>query len=207
MLSANDSLSTGVKHFFDIGGNNGQTFDYLATLDRSFKDHKFWVFEPSPRHFADLLTKCRQMAGEYDIRVCPFGVGGVTGVRKFREKDDPRGDSFQPWLASDHVVYDVDNGYEVYSSVISLPEFILQHTGPKDTIVLDIDAEGSEYEMLASLISCPEAWRRVSEVMVEWHHIGHENPVAVTPQRFSEVCGVGNVRLVNRGDGKLLAGL
>ena len=48
-----------MKHFLDIGGNNGQTFDYLDTLDRSFKDHTFWVFEPSPRHFDSLLKKCK----------------------------------------------------------------------------------------------------------------------------------------------------
>jgi len=196
----------GVKHFFDIGGNNGQTFDYLATLDRSYKDHVFWIFEPSPRHFAQLLDKCRHFSGEYRIRVCPFGVGGTTGVRKFREKDDPKGDSFQAWLASDHVVYDVDNGYEVFSAVVSLPEFILAHTAPDDTIVLDIDAEGSEYEILGALMACEAAWRRVVEVMVEWHHVG-EAEASVTPRQFKEHCAGGQVRLVNRGDGRLLQGL
>ena len=82
-----------MKHFFDIGGNNGQTFDYLATLDKSYRDHTFWVFEPSPRHFHSLLEKCKSMAGEYKINVCPFGIGGKSGVRTFFEKDDLMGDS------------------------------------------------------------------------------------------------------------------
>ena len=61
-----------MKHFFDIGGNHGQTFDYLETLDKSYKDHIFWVFEPSPRHYEKLLEKCKSMAGQYEIKVCPL---------------------------------------------------------------------------------------------------------------------------------------
>lgn len=203
MSDAQTGVEKGAKHFFDIGGNHGQTFDYLATLDRSFKDHKFWIFEPSPRHFADLLAKCRLMSKDYDIRVCPFGVGGETGVRKFREKDDPKGDSFQAWLASDHVVYDIDSGYEVYSAVVGINDLILTHTAKNDTIVLDIDAEGSEYEIVSALVSCPEAWSRVSEAMVEWHHIGQDTP-PISPQKFAELCRARKIKLTNRGDSKLL---
>lgn len=187
-----------MKHFFDIGGNAGQTFDYLATLPRDYRDHKFWVFEPSPRHFAKLLEKCRQMAHAYDICVCPFGIGGTTGIKQFREKDDPLGDSFMPWLASDHIVHDVDNGYQVLSAVISLPEFILAQTSKNDRIVLDIDAEGSEYEILAALTTVPSAWSRVSEIMVEWHHIG-EKTLPITHEHLSALCAQHKIPLTHRG--------
>ena len=194
------------KHFFDIGGNTGQTFDYLDTLDRSYKDHKFWIFEPSPRHYSKLLEKCNSKANEYDIHICPFGIGGQTGIRHFREKDDPMGDSFQPWLASDHEVFDVNNGYTVHASVVSLPEFIINNTNPEDKIVLDIDTEGSEYEMLEALMEIPAAYNRITEIMVEWHHVKPENMVT-SPEAFDAFCKQNNICVVHRGDSKLLVNL
>jgi len=195
-----------MKHFFDIGGNHGQTFDYLATLDRSYKDHKFWVFEPSPRHFAVLLDKCKSMSAQYDITVCPFGIGGKTEVRHFLEKDDYMGDSFQTWHASDHEVFNLDNGYSVFSSIISLPEFIMKYTNSDDTIVLDIDTEGSEYEIMRALLDHPQALSRVTEIMVEWHHV-KEGVATVSPEEVSSVCDQLGISLVHRGDSKLFEGM
>ncbi|TAN51770.1 MAG: FkbM family methyltransferase [Methylococcaceae bacterium] len=159
------------KHFFDIGGNIGQTFDWLATLPHDYSDHTLWIFEPSPRHYAQLLAKCRQMSAKYTIKVCPFGLGGKTETQVFFEKDDDKGDSFEPWLASDHEVNNISQGYEVVASIVSLPEFILRVTGPDDAVVLDIDAEGSEYAMLEALVQNSAAMQRVSEIIVEFHHI------------------------------------
>jgi FkbM family methyltransferase len=195
-----------MKHFFDIGGNHGQTFDYLDTLDRSYTDHKFWVFEPSPRHFAALLEKCKSYSNKYDITVCPFGIGGKTEIREFREKDDYMGDSFQTWHASDHEVFNVDNGYKVFSSIISLPEFIMLHTKYGDNIVLDIDTEGSEYEIMRALIDHPISLSRVTEIMVEWHHV-EKQVVTISPEEVSKVCKNLGISVIHRGDSKLLEGL
>jgi FkbM family methyltransferase len=159
------------KHFFDIGGNIGQTFDWLATLPHDYSDHIIWVFEPSPRHYAKLIAKCRAMSGKYKIKLCPFGLGGKTETVTFFEKDDDKGDSFEPWLASDHEVKNVSFGYEVVASVVSLPEFIKTVTGPDDEVVLDIDAEGSEYAMLEALLKDKKALARVTWVIAEFHHV------------------------------------
>ncbi|MHB1086941.1 MAG: FkbM family methyltransferase [Minisyncoccota bacterium] len=159
------------KHFFDIGGNIGQTFDWLATLPHDYSDHIMWVFEPSPRHSAKLIAKCREMSSKYTIKLCPFGLGGKTETSTFFEKDDDKGDSFQSWLASDHEVKNISQGYEVVASMISLPEFILHSTKEGDDIVLDIDAEGSEYTMLEALLKREAALKRVREVYVEFHFI------------------------------------
>jgi FkbM family methyltransferase len=195
-----------MKHFFDIGGNHGQTFDYLDTLDSSYTDHKFWVFEPSPRHFAPLLEKCKSFSDKYDIQVCPFGVGGKTEIREFREKDDYMGDSFQEWHASDHEVFNINNGYKVFASIISLPEFIMTYTSPGDTIVLDIDTEGSEYEIMRALLDNPKALSRVNEIMVEWHHV-EKQVVTVTPNEVTTVCKDLGIGIVHRGDSKLFEGV
>lgn len=162
------------KHFFDIGGNIGQTFDWLATLPHDYSDHVIWIFEPSPRHFGKLIEKCEQMSKKYEIKLCPFGLGGKTEILKFYEKDDDKGDSFEPWLASDHEVTNVSHGYEVMASVISLPEFILLATGKDDTVFLDIDAEGSEYPMLEALLNNKEALGRIEGIIAEFHLI--KNP-------------------------------
>lgn len=159
------------KHFFDIGGNIGQTFDWLATLPHDYSDHIIWVFEPSPRHYHRLIEKCKQMSGKYTIKLCPFGLGGKTETLTFYEKDDDKGDSFEPWLASDHEVTNIHQGYEVVASIVSLPEFILNMTKPGDEIVLDIDAEGSEYAILDALLKNEEALSRVTQIIAEFHHI------------------------------------
>lgn len=164
------------KHFFDIGGNIGQTFDWLATLPHDYSDHTMWVFEPSPRHFAKLIAKCREMSPKYTIKLCPFGLGGKTETLTFFEKDDDKGDSFQSWLASDHEVKNITQGYEVVASMVSLPDFILRSTNDGDDIVLDIDAEGSEYAMLDSLLKNLDALQRVREIYVEFHFIKDMDP-------------------------------
>ena len=183
-----------MKHFLDIGGHHGETFDFL---NGRYRDHVFWIFEPSPRHYAKLLDKCKQMSKKYDIRICPFGIGGRTGLRVLFEKDDSMGDSLHAWTASDHVPRNVSNGYTIFVSVIALANFILTFTNPEDEIVLDIDAEGEEYEILSSLIHCDAAVRRVTEVMVEWHRIREAK--RVTPREFSRFCAARSMKLTNRG--------
>jgi len=165
------------KHFFDVGGNIGQTFDWLATLPHNYSDHVIWVFEPSPRHYAKLIAKCKEMSSTYTIKLCPFGLGGTSDTVTFYEKDDDKGDSFETWLKSDHEVTNIHQGYEVVASVISLPEFILKVTKPGDSVVLDIDSEGSEYPMLTALVKNPDAMARVKEIIAEFHHIKN-------PERF-----------------------
>ena len=165
------------KHFFDIGGNVGQTFDWLDTQDDNCSDNLMWIFEPSPRHFEKLIQKCKDKANTYKINLCPFGLGKETTTVKFFEKDDTMGDSFEEWTRSDHDVNNIHNGYTVIGSIVSLPEFILTNTAEDDKIFLDIDTEGSEYGMLESLLDNEEALKRVYKVIVEFHHISR-------PERF-----------------------
>lgn len=188
-----------MKHFFDIGANVGQTFDYLATLDRDFSAYKFWAFEPSPRHLAALLEKCESVKDRYDVTVCPFGIGGATREEVFFEKDDALGDSFLEWHASDHAPINREGAYHIVSSIVSLPLIIERLTSSKDEIILNIDAEGSEYEMLDTLMG---SWAfcdisRVREIWVEWHRV---NPIpALTPDKFTAWCQSREIRVVHRG--------
>lgn len=160
------------RHFFDIGANAGQTFDWLATQPHDYRDHVFHCFEPSPRHFAALIAKLREQAARgYHINLYPLGLAGKTGIATLHEKDDSLGDSFQAWTASDHSPENIQNGYIVRAATLSLASAILQFTAPLDQVVLDIDAEGAEYEMLQNLGAVPEALQRVRRILVEFHHV------------------------------------
>lgn len=161
-----------MNHFFDIGANVGQTFDWLATQPHDYKDHLFWCFEPSPRHFAALIAKCREQAAKgYRINLCPFGLADMSYVAKLYEKDDPQGDSFAEWTKSDHVPANRHGEYAVMGSMRSLSRFICEFTKPSDSIMLDIDAEGGEYAMLADLLANTDARLRVKRIMVEFHFV------------------------------------
>ena len=164
------------KIFFDIGANTGTTFDWLATQPHDYRDHTFYLFEPSPRHFAALLSRCEVKAKlGYSIRVCPFGLAGSTGIFPLWEKDDPQGDSFYGWTASDHTPKNISTGYDVVAAGVALAEAIRVITSPQDSVVLDIDAEGAEYDMLWDLARS-RVLKRVTRIMVEFHHIPGRNP-------------------------------
>lgn len=76
-------------------------------------------------------------------------------------------------MQADHKIRNIMNeqGYRIQSAIVSLPEFILENTMEGDEIILDIDAEGSEYAMLTALIGSPSALARVTEIFVEFHFI------------------------------------
>ena len=167
-----------MKHFFDIGGNVGQTFDWIETQGTRFLDHRIWVFEPGPRHFAKLLEKCKVMSAKFDIVLCPFGVGGSAGLARFFSKDDDKGDSFEADVTADHKTTNLDLGFEIYPAVIGLGRLIELLTGPNDAVFLDIDAEGAEYVMLEALLEVKYDWLlpRISGIIAEFHHLPAPTP-------------------------------
>lgn len=163
------------NHFFDVGANIGQTFDdFLLPRAKEFCRHTIWCFEPSPRHLPALIAKADSLAFEFDIHICPFGLGGRTSAPVFFQKDDPRGDSFCSHLASDHLTQNLTQSYALHGAIFSAAEFILAHTAPDDRITLKLDCEGSEYALLAHLLHEPQALARIESILVEWHTIQPE---------------------------------
>lgn len=158
-----------MRHYFDIGANIGQTFDWLPLQKEDYRDCVFWCFEASPRHFAALISKVQSLSVQ--VRICPFAIADSNGVMPLLEKDDPMGDSLYPHLAAKHKPKNILNGYGVTVAVKSLPDVILGLTQPGDEIILDIDAEGCEYGMLNALLKSVQARRRVKRIMVEFHFI------------------------------------
>jgi FkbM family methyltransferase len=184
-----------MKHFFDVGANIGQTFADFLNPRPSFDGWEVWCFEPSPRHMAELLQAAKQQCGRYAVHICPFGLGGISGARAFYAKDDPRGDSFQEHVTSDHDTCNQSDGYSILAISIEIGSFIFGNTAPDDEIVLKLDCEGSEYEILQELLTDDEARGRVKQVYVEWHHIG-ATP-GMSSQQLSEEYGRKGLPLEN----------
>jgi FkbM family methyltransferase len=163
-----------MHHFFDIGGNTGQSFQWMEGQDFFLDVNIVWVFEPSPRHFAELIRACQSFTLRHPdrkVRLCPFGLSDQSSTRLFFEKDDPRGDSFHDQVRADHAQENLEQGYSVVASAISLASFITRATAASDTITLDIDAEGEEFAMLESLLDSKGALGRVSRIFAEFHWI------------------------------------
>lgn len=163
-------------HFFDVGANIGQTFDDFLTRDPQYDGAAVWCFQPSPRHLPALMEKAASLRDRYQIHVCPFGLRGRTDIRPFFEKDDPRGDSFESYLASDHVTQNLSPGYALHVPTYDIGDFISKHTHPEDRIILKLDCEGSEYELLFNLMYHPSI-KRIAHIYVEWHTI-RPSPIA-----------------------------
>ncbi len=160
------------RHFLDIGSNVGQTFDWVATQPHDYRDHLWSCFEPSPRQFSALLAKVEERASKgYRVRVCPFAVAGRNAIVPLFEKDDALGDSLHAWTESDHSPTNRPIGYMLMVATRSLSSVILELTSADDVVVLDIDAEGAEYEMLLNLAAAPDALRRVKRILCEFHHV------------------------------------
>lgn len=118
-----------------------------------------------------------EYAKRYNLHLCPFGLRGKIGIKHFHPKDDPRGDSFEAYLATDHETKNENTGYSLHVPAYDAGEFILKNTSKGDVVVLKLDCEGSEYDLLSSLLGNPEALSRISEILVEWHSINPDAPL------------------------------
>ena len=158
--------------FFDVGANTGQTFDEFLVKRSEWDGATVVCFEPSPRHVPALMQKAAEHGKRFQVVVCPFGMRGNSGIETFHQKDDPRGDSFERSLTSDHETKNIEVGFQLHVLSVGIVEFISEMTAPGDTIALKLDCEGSEYEILEALLRSPLALARVDPILVEWHTIG-----------------------------------
>ena len=176
-------------HFFDIGANVGQTFDQFLSQTTEYDGWTIWCFEPSPRHFAQLLENCARYRDRYIINICPFGIGEYSKLLRFYEKDDPMGDSFEERLWNDHEPKNINNGYTVIAHALSIQEVIDELIPEEDSVIVKLDVEGSEYGILESLaLDTP---KQIKKLLVEWHNIGspHDTPENLVARQHVPVEG------------------
>lgn len=178
-----------MNHFLDIGANTGQTFDEFLSKDPKYDGWTVWCFEPSPRHLPELMKTAERYRDRYHINICPFGVWSNDGYGLFRQKDDPRGDSFFPELATDHVVNNLDTGYQMIVPQSGIGA-ILRNYPDDDIVVVKLDCEGAEYPILEALLKSPEL-RKVNELYVEFHNVGQpEGTAQGLIDAFANLCPI-----------------
>lgn len=152
-------------HFFDIGANIGSTFDWYLFKTTDYDNCHIWCFEPSPRHIDHLRVKCKSIMDHnyhsFKITVCAFGLSNFTGCAKLFETTDMLGDSLLPTR--------YERPVELMCGVMDAAQFIKENFSVEDRIVLKIDAEGSEVQIVDSILNSPWATNRIEKLMIEFH--------------------------------------
>lgn len=169
-----------MKHFLDVGANNGSTFDRFLCKTQDFDGAKVWCFEPSPRSWATLSEKAHELGYRFDITLCPFGLGGETGVFPFYQQRESEGDTFiaQPLNFRGEKAVSLGCNYTLQVPMIAAADFIFSHTHADDEITLKLDCEGAEYAILDDLLAFSNVLGRFKRIMVEWHWVSAINFVA-----------------------------
>ena len=171
-----------VKHFLDVGANIGQTFDDFLNKTTAFDGQHVWCLEPSPRHVPALMAAADKLRQRYKIHVCPFGLSDQTTLAKFYQKDDDKGDSLAQFLYADHETKNIEVGYELCVSVLSITDFLNFNTKPTDDVTIKLDCEGAEYEILSDLfINGEKLVSRIEKIYLELHTTEHNHPKNAKP--------------------------
>ncbi len=164
-----------MKHFFDVGAHIGQTFNWLPQT-AEYDGYHIWCFEPSIRHLGALRQRCLDVkAGHergWEITICPFALSNKTGWTSFYEKNDHFGDSLFPelYVFNDYVA-NSPTAPKILCPTINAADFITREIPPIDRIVMKIDAEGSEYDILESVLGSPDASAHIEKFILEFHGI------------------------------------
>lgn len=160
-----------MKHFFDVGANNGSTFDRYITKHPELDGAHIWCFEPSPRCWPALMAKAESLSKRYAITLCTFGLSGIWGASQFFQQSLTEGDTFIPNAISFMGTPAIPEklGWNMMAATIPLSSFIVLKTDPTDEITVKLDCEGTEYSMLKDLLKLEDARSRIKKLMVEWH--------------------------------------
>lgn len=157
-----------MKHFYDVGANVGQTFDWYL-LKGKFSDHWVTCFEPSPRHTGLLLKKMRTLVGRFrGLTLVPAALDGGTGTARLYQKTTPLSDSLFYEHINKHVA-NIPPGVDLEVPTLKISDYVMRFTKPDDEIAMKLDAEGAEYAIFQDLLEHPDALRRLKSVLVEWH--------------------------------------
>jgi FkbM family methyltransferase len=163
------------KYFYDIGANQGQTFDWYLNKRPELAGCHVVCFEPSPRHIPSLLKKMSDpsIRKRYaSLTVVVAAIGDVQGLARLYVKTTPLSDS----LYAEHTnaqVKNADMPAVLMVPVIRLSKYVLENTvwREEDELFIKIDAEGSEFAILEDLLaSIPHRLQQIKLLLVEWHH-------------------------------------
>lgn len=155
------------KHFFDIGANCGNTFDYFLLNRPEYYGSTVWCFEPSPQHHIFLLRKATDVSDKFNVVVCPFGVSGNMGVFTINQmSNNTQSDSFYTDIGG---TIDTNIKYTVAAATVQISQLIRNFTSEGDEVTLKVDCEGCEYDIYEDLLKHPDLLKRIDIIYNEWH--------------------------------------
>jgi FkbM family methyltransferase len=139
--------------FVDLGANIGQS--YLWFSKHFKKNIKFELFEPNPNCFKKLkyLSDIKK-----NFSIINFGVGAEAGIFKFYGSLESDGNNFQQSgsNAKDYVqnvpFYKNSNSKVIDVKIINFSNYLTKQSKKFDKIFVKMDIEGSEVDLLESLI-------------------------------------------------------
>jgi FkbM family methyltransferase len=165
-----------MKYFFDGGAHIGETFEEFL-IPHGYTDHHIVCFEPSPRHYPQLLERLHHYAPRFrGITLCPFALGPHYGVVPVHYKTDSRADSLDRAFWTNAPM-----PYSVMTAVVPLSICLLALTKPTDTVEIKLDVEGAEFEILAEFLTQYDrhrfsGWPAIVCLHLEWHTMTGNSP-------------------------------
>ena len=162
--------------FIDLGANLGQAF---SQFNRHFKKFNinFHLFEPNPYCYKELLSKPELQKENITIYNC--AVSSRTEKLLFYGLSSKEGGKFAQGgsLLPHHnsLWFNVDRNSSIQVSAIDFSNYLKKQIPLYDKIIVKMDIEGSELEVLESLIE-NETIKGVQALFVEFHSKYQQQP-------------------------------
>jgi FkbM family methyltransferase len=153
--------------FIDVGGNTGQTIDYISGL---YKKSKIYSFEPTPALKNNLENKYKNNEN-VSINFC--ALGDYNGFAKFYCSEfsptnsllKPKSELYRK-LGYKKLESYFNKINEEIVPIVKLSDWYKDHLNGRIVDVLKIDTQGSEYEVL---IGTKEILDKIKIIIFEGH--------------------------------------
>lgn len=164
------------KIFIDGGTHYGQGLQQFMQMYKITPEWKIHTFEANPVTYNHFLSKNAQLLQSIEINHYNKALSNVNGTVTIYQETPPAEDNsgmgssiisleqWNPWSGT------LRENFKTTAEVecINLSEFILNNFSKEDFIVVKLDIEGSEYNVLESLIDS-KAIDYINDLYVEFH--------------------------------------
>jgi FkbM family methyltransferase len=142
--------------FLDVGCHNGQTLAEVTRPKYAFRT--IFGFEPMPLQFTHLLRSYQTF---FNVQVFDYGLGDHTGITTLYGSNERFESSIYP---DKNDVATID---QTDCTIVDAGNWFKRNVTEDDTVIMKINAEGSEIPIMYSLIDSGEIWK-VSNVMLDF---------------------------------------
>ena len=142
--------------FVDVGGHSGQTLDEVTRPKYQFRT--IFCLEPMPRQFTHIQRAFRAFPA---VQAFDYGLGDHTGMETIYGTNDRCEASIYPQKT------DVGEMHVTTCTIVEASNWLDRNTDDGDTVIMKINAEGSEIPIMNNLIDTGMVWR-LANVMLDF---------------------------------------